>query len=265
MKTIGTGLILAMLFGGGSPTAAQERVILGVVQRVQDAFAGDTACAVADAQPLQAFAPEEAVRALSPCAQALSRRYGVEVRAELGMVGIDGGRDKTPGILIRVPGEIDKGCHILMDLSFAIREKRKGRLLGQPAGVWSGDLIEPAPVTAESIPGVPVWLDGPSLRADAKLTKTHMGTQLHVALFDKDDNEVEFDIPATGSAGEAMVTFTKATDEELGPYKVASLESAAPGALKATVASATLPAELEPATLKTVREFLAQLRGKEVR
>jgi hypothetical protein len=255
--------IVGVLFCAGRLAAATpEPVSHAVAPQRQDVFAGGPACVLVDARPPQAGGIDEAVGALAPCMRELSRRYGVPVSAEKGAVGIDGGRGEAPGILIRVPAVIRKDCHILMDLSYSIREQRKGRLLGMPAGVWSGSLDAQVPVSAESSAGMPAWLDGPSLKMDAKLTKTGLEGDLHVVLFDKDDNEVELSLPAAAQGAEAVVTFTKATDEELGPYKVASLDAANPGALKRTVAAVPIPAGLDVSLRKAVRDLFYSLPGR---
>jgi hypothetical protein len=254
-------LIVVLSCAGWLAAAPQERVIYGVAQRPQDVFLGDAACAVVDAQPARAVSIEEAVRALAPCMQGLSQRYGVAVSAEKGFVSADGGLSETPGVLIRVPAEIRKDCHILMDLSYSIRERRGGRLFGSPAGVWSGSLERQEPVSAAGSAGLPAWLDGPSLKIDAKLTKLRLGGGLQVALFDKDDNEVELSLPAAAPGTEAVVTFTQSTDEELGPYKVASFDSADPGALKRVLASVPIPAELDASIRKAVRDLFSHLPG----
>jgi hypothetical protein len=239
--------------------ATQERVIYGVVQQRQDAFAGDPACSVVDALPIRAFGRDEAVRALAPCMRELSQRYGVVVRAESGAVGMDGGRDEAPGILIHVPAEIKKDCPILMDLSYSIREQRKGRLLGWPAGVWSGSLDGQEPVASSGSVGIPAWIDRPSLKMDAKLTKKRVGGDLHVILFDKDDNEVELSLPAVAPGAEAAVTFIKSTDEEFGPYKVASLDAAGSGALRRALASVPIPAGFGSSLRKAVQDLFDHL------
>jgi len=254
-------LSIVLSCAGPLAAAAQERVVSGAMPQRQDAFAGGSACAVAEAQPIRAFGLEEAVRALAPCLRELSQRYGVAVSAEKGDVGVDGGRGVAPGLLIRVPAEIRKDCHVLMDLSYAIREKRRGLLLGWPAGVWSGSLDEPGPVSAESVAGIPAWLDGPSLKLDAKLTKAGREGGLRVVLFDKDDNEVELSAAAAAPGAEAVVTFTKSTDEELGPYPVGSLDAADPGALKRALVSVPAPSGLDAAVLKAVRDLFERLPG----
>ncbi|MCX5797402.1 MAG: hypothetical protein NTY77_18075 [Elusimicrobia bacterium] len=243
-------LIVVLSCVGRLAVAAQQR---------QDAFSGAPACSVTDARPVRAFDREEAVRALAPCMRELAQRYGVAVSAEPGAVGVDGGRAEAPGILIRVPAEIRPGCHVLMDLSFAVRERRQGRLLGWPAGVWSGSLAGPEPVSAEGLAGMPAWLDRPSLRLDAKLTQARLGCDVHVILFDKDDNEVELSLPAPGA--EAVVTFVRSTDEESGPYKAASLDAGEPGALRRTLASVPIPAELDASIRKAVQDLFGRLPG----
>lgn len=247
-------LIVVLSCAGRLAAAAQQR---------QDAFAGGSACSVADARPVQAFSREEAVRALAPCLRELSQRYGVAVSAEPGAVGVNGGRDEAPGILIRVPAEIRPDCHVLMDLSYAVREQRQGRLLGWPAGVWSGSLDGPEPVSAEGLAGIPAWLDRTSLRLDAKLTQARLGGDLHAIFFDKDDNEVELSLPAAGA--EAVVTFVKSTDEESGPYKAASLDAGEPGALRRTLASVPIPAELDASIRKAVQDLFDRLPGGSAR
>ncbi len=261
MGRISSGQLIIVLFCASrlAVAATPERVILGVVPQRQDVFAGGSACVVADALPIRAFGRDEAVRALGPCMQELSQRYGVAVSAEPGVVGINGGRDEVPGILIHVPGEIKIDCHILMDLSYSIRERREGRLLGWPAGVWSGRVDGQEPVSAEGSAGIPAWLDGPSLRMDAKLTKARLGGDLHVILFDKDDNEVDLFVPSVPPGAEAVVTFVKSTDEELGPYRVGSLDAASPGALRRIVAPIPIPAELDAFIRRAVRDLFGRL------
>jgi hypothetical protein len=113
-------------------------IIYGVPQKMQNAFAGIDACSVMDAQYLTAVSLDEAVQALGPCAQGLSQRYGVTVTIEQGPVGVDGGRQAVQGIVFHVPANIAKGNHILMDLSFSIRDQRHSTILGLPAGIVSG-------------------------------------------------------------------------------------------------------------------------------
>lgn len=117
----------------------KERIIYGVPQTMQDAFSGVEACSILDAKFFRALSIDEAVQSLDACAQGLSQRYGLPVTAEQGLVGIDGGRKAVLGIIIHVPASIQPGNHILMDLSYSIREQRQGRLLGFPAGIVSGD------------------------------------------------------------------------------------------------------------------------------
>ncbi|MCX5797748.1 MAG: hypothetical protein NTY77_19835 [Elusimicrobia bacterium] len=117
----------------------KERIIYGVPHTMQDAFSGVAACSILDAKFFRALSIDEAVSSLEPCAQGLSQRYGLPVTAEQGLVGIDGGRKAVTGIIIHVPASIQPGNHILMDLSYSIREQRQGRLLGFPAGVVSGN------------------------------------------------------------------------------------------------------------------------------
>jgi hypothetical protein len=258
-------LIVGLSCAGRIAAAAQQSVIYGVVQQRQDVFSGSSACALVDAQPSQASGIEAVVTALAPCMQELSRRYKVAVSAVKGDVGVDGGRSKAQGVLIQVPADIGRDCHILMDLSYSIREKRKGLLLGLPAGVWSGSLETPAPTLTVSLIRIPAWLDGESLRADAKSIKADVDGGLHAAFFDKDDNEVELTAAAAAPAGEASVTFTKATDDELGPYRVAILEAAQPGALKRILSAVPLPAGLDVSTRKAVQGFIASLPGDDAR
>jgi hypothetical protein len=120
--------------------AAEKKtaVIYGVPTQYQDAFAGIPACNEIDAMLLRAFSLDEAVASLAPCMQGLSERYSIAVSAEKGAVGVNGGLDLVAGIVIHVPAEIQSGNHILMDLSYAIREKRHGKILGFPASVVSG-------------------------------------------------------------------------------------------------------------------------------
>jgi hypothetical protein len=254
-------LIVVLCCAGRLAVAAQESVIYGVVQQRQDALAGGTACAVVDAQSTRAVDLDAAVRALGPCMQDLSQRYGVTVNAVKGAVGVDGGRSTAAGILIQVPAEIRKDCHVLMDLSYSVREKRKGLLFGLPAGVWSGALEPQDSLSAESVAAIPAWLDGASLKLDTKLTKLRQGVELRVVLFDKDDNEVELTSAAAAPSGEASVTFTKATDEELGPYKAAGLDAAAPGALRRTLSAVPIPAELDAHLRKAVQGLFERLPG----
>jgi hypothetical protein len=119
---------------------APERTIYGTTQRPQDAFAGLPACSGVDAQTVQTYSLDEAVDALKPCADALSQRYGLPVTVEAGSVGVDGCRSTASGILFRVPATIDPSSHILMDLSYSIREARHSELLGLPAGIVSGSI-----------------------------------------------------------------------------------------------------------------------------
>ena len=115
-----------------------ERVIYGVPHKVQDAFSGVAACSILDARFFRALSLDEAVQSLESCAQGLSQRYGLPVTAEQGLVGVDGGRKAVLGIIIHVPATIQPGNHILMDLSYAIRDQRHSILLGFPAGIVSG-------------------------------------------------------------------------------------------------------------------------------
>ena len=80
-------------------------------------------------------------------------------------------------------------------------------------------------------------------------------------LFDKDDNEVELSAAAAAPGAEAVVTFTKSTDEELGPYPVGSLDAADPGALKRALVSVPAPSGLDAAVLKAVRDLFERLPG----
>ena len=119
----------------------QDRIIYGVPQHANDAFAGVPACSNLDAQFLRAFTIDEAVSFLKPCADGLSQRYGLPVTAEKGSVTLDGTSTIVPGIVIHVPAAIKSDNHILMDLSYAIREQRRGQLLGFRAGVVSGSVV----------------------------------------------------------------------------------------------------------------------------
>ena len=119
---------------------ARERMIYGIPQNPQDAFAGVPACSSVDAMMFRAFTLDEAVDFLKPCADGLSQRYGLPVTIEQGPVGVDGCRSTTPGIIVHVPATINPGNHILMDLSYSLREKRNAKLLGFPAGIVSGTL-----------------------------------------------------------------------------------------------------------------------------
>ncbi|MBI5240074.1 MAG: hypothetical protein HY926_06350 [Elusimicrobia bacterium] len=95
----------------------------------KDAFASAPACASADAVYFRAFSLEEAVRFLQPCAKDLSKAYGLPVSIEKGLV------DGKPGILVGVPAMLPQESQVLSDLDCAVREQRKGRLLGLPASV----------------------------------------------------------------------------------------------------------------------------------
>jgi len=239
--------------------AGPQRVIYGVPQRPQDAFADTAGCTDVDAMFLRAFSLDEALRFLQPCVQGLSQRYGLPVAAEKGVVGVDGGRGEAWGILIRVPASLKPGNRILMDLSYSIRERRQGRLLGFPAAVISGSLDGRVPVTPQGFTGVPSWLDRRSLRLDPKLTRFGLAGDLHVVLFDQDDDQVEFTSPAVKTP-DAMVSFTRSSDEEAGPYGVAAIESVSPGELARLVADVPVPEQLGASLRRSVAEFLASLR-----
>jgi hypothetical protein len=223
---------------------------------------GTPACAIVDAALTRAPGIDEAVSSLSSCMQALSQRYTVAVKAHKGTVGVDGGRGQAVGILIQVPAEIQKGNSVLMDLSYSISEQRKGKLLGFPAGVWSGDLDGPLGLSAQGPSSIPAWLDRKSLRLDPKLTKIRMGGELHAILFDKDDNEVEFIVPGGQTAQtRTTATFVKADDEEAGPFAVESLEAGSPGALGDLASRVAVPAELEPGLRQAVQDLWGSLKA----
>ena len=236
-----------------------QRMIYGIPQKPQDAFSGAAGCASLDAMFLRAFSIDEAVRFIQPCAQGLSQRYGLPVTAEKGVVGVDGGSGEALGIQIRVPASIKPGNHILMDLSYTLRELRKGRLLGFPAAVISGSLDVRAAVSPQSFSGIPSWLDHQSLRLDSKLTRFGLAGELHVVLFDKDDDQVEFTRPAVKTP-DALVSFTRSTDEEAGPYSAAAIESVNPGQLAGLVSGIAVPEQLDASLRRSVAELFASLR-----
>jgi hypothetical protein len=236
-----------------------QRMLYGIPQKPQDAFAGAAGCDRLDAMFMRAFSLDEAVRFLQPCAQGLSQRYGLPVTAEKGAVGVDGSRGEALGIQLRVPASIKPGNHILMDLSYSLRELRQGRLLGFPAAVISGSLDGRPAVSPQSFTGIPSWLDRKSLRIEPRMTRFDLAGELHVVLFDKDDGQVEFTRPAVKSP-DAMVSFTRSTDEEAGPYSAAAIESVSPGELARLVAGVAVPEQLDASLRRSVAEFFASLR-----
>ncbi len=252
--------------GGGPWAGLAAVVILGAAVQpgrgaVEDALSGVPACAAAESSPARPATLDAAVGSLAPCAAGLSQRYGLDVAAAQGVLGNRDGRGEVMGILLQVPASVPRGSRVLVDLSYAIRDLRNGILLGFPAGVWSGSLEGGTQTPSQGSPGVPVWLDSRSLKLEAKLTKMDLHGDLHAVLFDKDDNEAEFVVPAAAMLrGRTMATFVKSSDEELGPWPVESIEAHSPGALGGLAASVAIPAELDARLRPAVQSLLSELR-----
>lgn len=101
--------------------------------KARDAFEGLDACGIVDAKTLKPFALGELERALKPCADALSARYGTEVAAER-VASAQGGEFsiQIEGIVFLVPAGVAKTDAVLRDLEHGIA--RRGRkILGHPA------------------------------------------------------------------------------------------------------------------------------------
>jgi hypothetical protein len=111
-----------------------------------DAFAGVPECGIVDAQTLRAWTLEEAQARAQPCLDAVARRDGAAIRAEIGFVAAAAvGRPAQPGLLIKtdlVPGGADD-----RSLSSAL-SRRGGRLLGQPARLLARGDVGPESVSA---------------------------------------------------------------------------------------------------------------------
>ena len=251
---------------GGWWTGLAVVTVLGAGVRpslcaAEDALSGVPACVAAEAAYPLPGTLDDAVTSVAPCAAGLSQRYGLDVSAAQGVLGNRNGRGEVMGILLQVPASVPKGNRVLMDLSYAIRDLRNGILLGFPAGVWSGSLEGGTQTPPQGVPGVPVWLDGRSLKFEAKLTKMGLHGDLHAVLFDKDDNEAEFVVLAAATPrGRIMAAFVKSSDEELGPWPVESIEAGSPGALGGLAASIAIPAELDARLRPAVQGLLSELR-----
>ena len=245
------------------PCAAegQELVIYGVAQRVNDALSGVPACVAAEAAYPLPGTLDDAVTSMAPCAVGLSQRYGLDVRAAKGALGTSDGQGETMGILLQVPARLPKGSRVLLDLSYAIRERRHGMLLGRPAAVWSGRLDGGWQTPAPGAAGVPTWMDGPSLRLEVRLTKVDIRGDIHAVLFDKEDNELELALSAgPEQGGRIMAVFVKSSDEELGPWPVESIEAGSPGALGRMASAVAIPAELDAGLRRRVQGLFGELR-----
>ena len=80
-----------------------------------------------------------------------------------------------------------------------------------------------------------------------------------MVLFDKNDDQVEFTRPAVKTP-DALVSFTKSTDEEAGPYSAAAIAAVSPGELARLVAGVAVPEQLDASLRRSVTEFFASLR-----
>jgi len=251
-----TGLAVVTVLGAG----VRPRLCAA-----EDALSGVPACVAAESSSASARPAtlDAAVGLLAPCAAGLSRRYGLDVRAAKGVLENGEDRGEVMGILLQVPASIPKGSRVLVDLSYAVRERRSGMLLGFPAGVWSGRLEGETQMPSQGEPGVPVWLDGRSLKLDAKLTRIDLHGDLHAVLFDQGDNEMELVAPAAATPrGRTMVTFVKSSDDELGPWPVETIAAHSPGALGGLAASIAIPAELDARLRPAVQRLLSELRRR---
>jgi len=120
--------------------AAERQDRLADPAQALDVLASLPACAMVDAVYFRALTADEAAASLKPCAQALSQRYGVQVLVERRPVSVDG-VGAVPGILLRVRGDGPAAVLALRDLGTSVRDLRRAKLMGAPAGV-AGD---PAP------------------------------------------------------------------------------------------------------------------------
>jgi|GEM_PF-3545639 len=264
MERFRVGILIAVIAASVWGARAAEgplRLVYGAAVFPEDALAGVPACTAAEAAAPRPGTLDDAVGLLAACAAGLSQRYGLDVRAAKGV--LENGEDRSDGmgILLQVPASLPKGSRILVDLSYAVRERRNRMLLGFPAGVWSGSLEGGTQTPPQGAPSVPVWLDGRSLKLEAKLTKMDLHGNLHAVLFDKDDNELELVLPAAPAQGGRIVAvFVKSSDEELGPWPVETIEAHSPGALGGLAASIAIPAELDARLRPAVQRLLSELR-----
>ncbi|TBR23712.1 hypothetical protein EPO15_05400 [bacterium] len=103
--------------GAGAPAAARP-------DEAADAFANLEACTVVDVVYIRQPSLPEAVTALAPCLEAVSKRYGAAATA---------GAADTKALVIRIPVAASQTA-LARDLSAAIA-KRGGSLIGYPARV----------------------------------------------------------------------------------------------------------------------------------
>lgn len=91
------------------------------------------ACAIVDVRTIRALALHEALRALEPCARALSTRYGVPVSVREGFIPPPNPQSSVAvGIEIAIEGPLPVGNAAILDLGYGLR-RRGNSLLGHPA------------------------------------------------------------------------------------------------------------------------------------
>jgi hypothetical protein len=111
-----------------------------------DAFANVPECAIVDARTLRAWTLDEARAHAQPCLDAVARRDGAQIQAEVGFVAAaHDGQPAQAGLVIKtdlLPGSLAHRA-----LCSAI-SRRSGRLLGEPVRLLARGDVAPESVSA---------------------------------------------------------------------------------------------------------------------